>query len=44
MKEAFGPRFKKWGLRVERMELLDMKPKASASPPPPSPTTGCRLT
>lgn len=30
MKEAFGPRFKKWGIRVERMELLDMKPKASA--------------
>ncbi|KAK8800677.1 hypothetical protein WA158_000002 [Blastocystis sp. Blastoise] len=29
MKEAFLPRFLGWGIRVERMELLDMIPRSS---------------
>ena len=28
MKDAFGQRFGQWGVQVERMELLDMTPKA----------------
>lgn len=27
MMTAFGPRFRSWGIKVERMELLDMTPK-----------------
>jgi regulator of protease activity HflC (stomatin/prohibitin superfamily) len=27
MKSAFGPRFEGWGIKVERMELLDILPK-----------------
>ena len=27
MKRAFGPRFSGWGIKVERMELLDILPK-----------------
>ncbi len=29
MKQAFLPRFLKWGIRVERMELLDIIPRNS---------------
>ena len=29
MKQAFLPRFLGWGIRVERMELLDIMPRAS---------------
>lgn len=31
MKEAFGERFAQWGVQVERMELLDMMPKAGTT-------------
>eukprot|EP00501_MAST-03F_sp_TOSAG23-6_P001208 GSMAST32.ASY1.ANO1.1252.1 assembled CDS len=27
MMQAFGPRFSSWGIQVQRMELLDMRPK-----------------
>ena len=27
MKQAFLPRFLDWGIRVERMELLDITPR-----------------
>ena len=27
MVKAFGPQFARWGLKVERMELLDMRPQ-----------------
>ena len=32
MKKAFGPRFSGWGIKVERMELLDILPKQGESP------------
>lgn len=31
MKQAFGERFREWGIEVERMELLDMTPKKGTS-------------
>ena len=31
MKEAFLPRFMTWGIKVERMELLDIKPRDSVA-------------
>lgn len=31
MKDAFGERFSQWGVKVERMELLDMTPKAGTT-------------
>lgn len=31
MKNAFGERFVQWGVQVERLELLDMTPKAGDS-------------
>src|SRR5690349_6434338 len=31
MKEMFGERFAQWGVKVERMELLDMMPKAGTT-------------
>jgi regulator of protease activity HflC (stomatin/prohibitin superfamily) len=31
MMAAFGPRFRSWGIKVERMELLDMQPKQGAT-------------
>lgn len=29
MKQAFLPRFLAWGIKVERMELLDILPRSS---------------
>ena len=29
MKQAFLPRFLSWGIKVERMELLDVIPRSS---------------
>jgi len=31
MKERFGERFAQWGVQIERMELLDMMPKAGTT-------------
>lgn len=31
MMSAFGPRFRSWGIKVERMEILDMQPKQGAT-------------
>ena len=31
MMTAFGPRFRSWGIKVERMEILDMRPKQGAT-------------
>jgi len=31
MKKAFGPRFSGWGIKVERMELLDILPKQGST-------------
>lgn len=31
MKKAFGPRFASWGVKVERMELLDILPKQGST-------------